>query len=232
MLVDRTGHVVTGPVSLPAGRFVVGVTAAGLVLQPHLQSDQSFTPEPIEVWDPLHRRVVRLITDSGFGVLTADSSTVVWVAGNTTPSDLTDMSSGADRAVPVRGYRPDLEGGVFSPDGSRLAITMRSLDGLHTVPAVIEVGSGAPNIGTSDDFPPYQAGLITWTAAGDRIFVSTDSNAPNGQIPHLPTSGHRRQLSPAPGHRTHQRVLGRPARRRPMTDGRTNGRVTRMKEPS
>src|ERR1019366_4778140 len=49
--VDRTGAQLAGPIPLPPNRFAVGATATGLVLQPHLQSDQSLETEPIEIFD-------------------------------------------------------------------------------------------------------------------------------------------------------------------------------------
>jgi hypothetical protein len=95
---------------------------------------------------------------------------------------VTDSFTGVDRVVDTTGYIPVLVGAAFSPDGSRLAVTMSSADGSHTDPAVIDVSSGVTDVGTSVDFPPDQPGPITWTAGGDRIFVPMSAVTPADQV--------------------------------------------------
>jgi hypothetical protein len=179
--VDRAGTRLAGPISVPPNRFVVGATSTGLVLQPHLQSDQSLESEPIEIWDALGDRSERSITSTGLGVLATDTRTVAWVSGKGA-IHVTDSFTGVDRVVDTTGYIPVLVGAAFSPDGSRLAVTMSSADGSHTDPAVIDVSSGVTDVGTSVDFPPDQPGPITWTAGGDRIFVPMSAVTPADQV--------------------------------------------------
>jgi hypothetical protein len=179
--VDRTGTQLAGPMNLPPNRFVIGATATGLVLQPHLQSDQSLDREPIEIWNALGDRSVRTITTAGLGALAVDSQTVAWVSG-ADAIHLTDSTTGVDRVVDTGLYLPKLVGAAFSLDGSRLAVSMTSPDGFHTDPAVIDVSSGVADIGTSADFPPDQPGPIAWTAGGERIFVAMNAVTPTDQV--------------------------------------------------
>jgi hypothetical protein len=207
--VDGAGTRLAGPIPLPPNLFVVGATATGLVLQPHLQSDQSLESEPIEIWDALGDRSAHTVTAAGLGVLATDTRTVAWVSGKGA-IHVTDISSGVDRVVNTPGFIPVLVGAAFSPDGSRLAVTLSSEDGSHTDPAVIEVSSGVADIGTSADFPPDQPGPITWTAGGDRIFVPMSAVTPldevltyrpGGEAPHylrLPDTDHSDVYSVVP----------------------------------
>jgi hypothetical protein len=183
---DGRGHILEGPVRLPAGSSVRAALAAGLVLS----TPSGASGQALDVWDPEHGRTVRRLASHANEFVAGSHDTVVWFESHG-PQDrtvhLTSVSTGQDRMVASGTIQPSDFGWAFSPDGTRLASTWRHSppggrqDLADWVLGFVDVASGQVQLlpANHDQQGAGPAGL-TWAAAADRVFLpgTIETNGP------------------------------------------------------
>lgn len=117
-------------------RLVRGVHGGLLIARFHPKRDGDAGIEELAVWDPRRRRIVRSLARGGYPVAMT-ATTVAWpdarcdIESEGCVLHITDVGTGKDRLIQLsRGYASPLRG-VFSPDGSAVALAM--LERIHDV---------------------------------------------------------------------------------------------------
>jgi hypothetical protein len=160
------GEVTVPDTSPPGCRWPVAAVEEGLVFQ--------MPDDTLEIWDPRSGAVVRRLP--GVFPLAWQGHRLAWCDAQCVEAHITDLSSGADRVIPLpqgifhfQGYE-----GVFSPDGSLLALVgltagdFTRADG-QLVLVDVETGDTHAIHGTVVK-PPYN--FVDWAASGESVFIT------------------------------------------------------------
>jgi hypothetical protein len=159
------GRVTVPEVTPPGGRWPVGAVADALVFESRSGG--------LEVWDPLTGDVKRRLPGASMGTTHADL--LAWCDATYETLHITNVVTGGARAVaPPEGFVAfDCWSGVFSPDGTLLAVpvtTGRGPEAERTL-ALVDVERGvARTVAGSGVEPPYV--YIAWASSGESVFVS------------------------------------------------------------
>jgi hypothetical protein len=173
-LVDLQGHVLSEG-RVPASYAMTGIPG-GLALQ---------TNTGIDIWDARSGRITRhLGTSTGFAA-PAFGSLLAWCDHCTNQLELTDVSTGTTRSVPVDlgGATLELNRVVFSPDGTRVAIPATpdaaALAGARARVVVIDVSSArvVEQIAARDRYAS-----IAWSADSRRVYIAGSNENAGGEI--------------------------------------------------
>jgi hypothetical protein len=189
-LVDMQGHVLLEG-DVPASYALTGIPG-GLAFQ---------TNTGIDIWDARSGRITRhLGTSTGFAA-PAFGSLLAWCDHCTNQLELTDVSTGVTRSVPVDvgGATLALNRVVFAPDGTRIAVPATpdaaAPPGARAQVVVIDVSSArvVEQIAARDRYAS-----IAWSADSRRVYVAGSNESGAGEIlVHDVHSGTTRNLGTA-----------------------------------
>lgn len=162
------GEVTVPSTALPAGRWsaLEGAVQGALVFQ---------GPDGLDVWDPVEDEMVMRL--AGPFLQDTHGSLIAWCDQGCAELHITDVASGDDVIVPAGAdfaFEESYEG-VFSPDGSQLAVPVVSEGRNHV--ALVDVTQGSVGLiegSRRDEF----YGSMTWASSGDWLFF----NAGEGKI--------------------------------------------------
>jgi hypothetical protein len=165
--VAATGRAIGRPLRLPPGQVVDQGTDHGLLL---LTPAAAVHPATGRLWDPATGRLGRAFT----GILAASADEIAWTSrcAPTCQVHLLSLATGAEHVIALRAGS-SAAGGMFSRDGSFLALAVSFSSGGDSAPAVeLEVAAAAtgrltvvPGTWASSD------ALVSfgWPSAADRL---------------------------------------------------------------
>lgn len=159
------GRVTVPEVTPPGGRWPVGAVDDALVFESRSGG--------LEVWDPRTGELRRWLPGASMG--TTHGDLLAWCDAAYETLHVTDVVTGTARAVaPPEGFVAfDCWSGVFSPDGTLLAVPVtagRGPEAERTL-ALVDVQRGAARaVAGSGVEPPYV--YIAWASSGESVFVS------------------------------------------------------------
>jgi len=164
--VTLDGQVTVADVQPPAELMPVASLESGLVFQ---TSDGR-----LEVWDPATNQVIREFP--GVFPVASYQNTLAWCASTCDSMRITDLASGRDVTVnpPSSTYGFDAYRGSFSPDGTTIAVPVRTDSdptSLQWKLALVDVATGAVTlVNGTDTQGPYA--YVDWSPTGAEVFMS------------------------------------------------------------
>jgi signal peptidase I len=184
------GEVTVSDTAPPEGRWPVAAVEEGLVFQ-------TADARTLEVWDWRTGTIIRRLP--GSFPLAWQGHLLAWCDADCVEAHITDFSTGGDRVIPlpdgIFSFQP--YEGVFSPDGSRLALVGLTDPKEERADAQLVLADMASGVAEAvpETVSPRGYNFVDWSASGESVFISGGQRFEARQlIEYIPAEGSVRSL--------------------------------------